>query len=79
MNNAYEDFYNGVVAALSDCEDFVCRESGVTGARFCLMYIKGITARDYISERLLRPMMIADMKKFDGNFGELIESPVLMT
>ncbi len=79
MSNAYEDFYNGVAEALSDCEDFVCRESGVSGARFALMFIKGITARDYISERLLRPMMLTDMRIFDGNFGSLVESPVLAT
>lgn len=79
MDNQYDAFYNEVVNALSDCEDFVCRESGEAGARFCLMYIKGITARDYISERLLRPMMMLDIKSFDGNFGQLIESPVLMT
>ena len=79
MTNAYDDFYNGVTAALSDCEDFVCRESGEKGKRFALMFIKGITARDYISERLLRPMMLVDISKFDGDFGALIESPVLAT
>ncbi len=77
MNGLYDEFRNGVMSLLSDCEDFVCRESGVIGGRFALMFIKGITARDYISERLLRPIMLADIKGFDGNFGLLIESPVL--
>ncbi len=79
MSSPYEEFYNGVASELSDCEDFVCRESGVIGARFALMFIKGITARDYISERILRPLMLADMNTFDGNFGTLLESPVLAT
>ncbi len=79
MSSLFDDFRNSVVGIFSDCEDFVCRESGVSGGRFALMFIKGITARDFISERLLRPMQRADMMKFDGNFGALIESPVLAT
>lgn len=79
MNNTYGDFLNGVITALSDCEDFVCRESGTAGARFALMFVKGITSRDYISEHLLRPMMRLDAGDFDGNFGAVLESPVLST
>lgn len=79
MNNEFDNFRNTVVSALGDCEDFVCRESGASGARFALLFIKGITARDFISERLLRPLLRTDMQNFDGDFGRLLESPVLAT
>ena len=79
MDNQYDNFFNDVSNAFNNCEDFVCRESGSIGARFALLFIKGITSRDYISERILRPMMLTDTKTFDGDFGRLIESPSLMT
>lgn len=79
MGNAFDDFKNTVVNIFADCEDFVCRENGRQGARFALMFIKGITARDFISERLLRPLQFADIANFNGDFGSLIESPNLST
>ncbi len=79
MSNEFNDFKNTVVNIFSDCEDFVCRECGRDGARLALMFIKGITARDFISERLLRPLQLADMENFNGDFGSIIESPNLST
>ncbi len=78
MNNEYTIFRDSVTALLCDCEDLICREGGCFGARYALIFIKGITARDFISERLLRPLMLADIKSFDGNFGALLESPSLV-
>ena len=77
MSDQYDVFRESVSDAFSDCEDFVCRESGRVGARFAMMFVKGITSRDYISERLLRPLQLADMRRFDGDFLSLLESPVL--
>lgn len=79
MNDDFNTFRDNVSNALKDCEDFICREGGVDGARFALMFIKGITARDFISERLLRPLLRTDLKNFDGNFGVLLESPALIS
>ncbi len=77
MGNSYTEFRDKVLFRLCDCDDLIIRESGVENARYALIFIKGITARDFISERLLRPLMKADMEDFDGDFGALIEGPSL--
>jgi spore germination protein KA len=77
MDNAYDSFKNAVINAFADCDDFVCGESGQAGNRFALLFVKGITSRDFISERILRPLQLADMSNFNGDFGNLIESPNL--
>ena len=77
MNNEFDCFRDAVKTIFADCEDFVCRECGNSGGRFALMFVKGITSRDFISERLLRPLQLADIKGFNGDFQKLIESPNL--
>lgn len=77
MNIGYDEFYNTVTNEIGDCEDFVYFGCGVKGNRFALMYIKGITSRDYISERLLRPLQREGVIGFNGDFGALLESTVL--
>lgn len=79
MDSCFEKFRDTVTNAFSDCDDLVCRESGSEGARFALIFIKGITSRDYISEMLLRPLLRADKGNFNGDFGSIIESPSLST
>lgn len=77
MNDQYTPFRDAVISRLCDCEDLAFRESGTAGARYALIFIKGITARDFISERLLRPLMRADIGSFNGDFGALLEAPFL--
>ncbi|MBQ1205616.1 MAG: spore germination protein [Clostridia bacterium] len=77
MSNTFDDFKADVINTFSECEDFVCFTSGRSGARFALMFVKGITARDFISERLLRPLQMTDIADFDGDFGRIVESPNL--
>ncbi|MBO5870253.1 MAG: spore germination protein [Clostridia bacterium] len=79
MDNSFDNFKNTVTGIFADCEDFVCRECVKDGGRFALMFIKGITSRDFISERLLRPLQHTDIDNFSGDFGSLIESPNLST
>ena len=79
MDNSFDNFKNTVTSIFADCEDFVCRECVKDGGRFALMFIKGITSRDFISERLLRPLQHTDIDNFNGDFGSLIESPNLST
>lgn len=79
MNNKFEDYRNTVINAFSGSDDLIYRESGVIGARFVIMFLKGITSRTYISEMVLRPLLKVDMNEFDGNFGAFIESPFLKT
>ena len=77
MNTEYENYKSRVVGAYTDCEDFVCREGGNAGCRYALIYIRGITSRDFIAERILRPLLKADMNNFNGDFRSLLESLVL--
>ena len=77
MDNSFDNFKNSITNTFADCEDFVCRECGNGKARFALMFIKGITSRDFISERLLRPLQHADIGNFNGDFNLIAESPNL--
>ncbi len=79
MDTVFDRFRDGVTTLFSDCDDLVCHESGQIGSRFALIFIKGITLREYISEMLLRPLIRADLMNFDGDFSSLIESPSLAT
>lgn len=73
----YTEFLSLLLLRFECCEDLVLRESGGEGKRFALVFLKGITSRDFISERLLRPLLKCDMASFDGNFGALLEGPSL--
>ena len=77
MTNEYDEFSKEIFSILCDCDDLICREAGEVGARFSVIFIKGITSRDYISESILRPMMRLDIKRFDGDFSHYIESPLI--
>ncbi len=65
--------------AFSDCDDIILRESGQVCARFALIFLKGITMRDFVSEMVIRPILHTDMKSFNGDFGAFIECPSLKT
>ena len=60
-----------------DCEDFFCREGGNENSRFAVMFIKGITSRDFIAESILRPLIKSNLSDFNGDFSILLESPSL--
>lgn len=77
MSKQYDDFLNLLKQKLNDCEDLIAHECGSEGARYALIYIKGITARDFVSERLLRPLLRCDISSFDGNFVTLLEATAL--
>lgn len=77
MNEQYDVLRDKVASAFSDCEDFVLREGGASGARYALLFIKGITARDFISESLLHPLQKCDLNSFDGDFNTILVTPYL--
>ena len=77
MSNSFDDFKTALTNIFCDCEDFTCFNCGPTGKRFSLMFLKGITSRDFIAERLLRPLQLADIGSFNGDFGSILESPSL--
>ena len=73
----YIDFKTAVTSAFKDCFDFAVREFGTEGARCAVMFIIGITSRDFIAEAILRPLLRTNVYEFDGDFLRVIESPVL--
>ncbi len=79
METQFDIFRNAVLNAFSECEDLICRENGSAGERFALIFIKGITSRDYISEMILRPLLKINRTDFDGNFASFVECPSLKT
>ena len=77
MEKEFDIFRDEVLNLFSDCDDIVCRQGGNPKERYCLIFLKGITSREYISEMLLRPLIKADMASFQGDFGKIIENPSL--
>lgn len=73
--------FDEYLKAVGDCfggsDDFVSLISGEEGARLALAFVRGITSRDYISERILRPLLREDISAFDGDMRSVIESPFL--
>ncbi len=78
MENEFDIFRDEVLNLFSDCEDIVCRQGGNQKGRYCLIFLKGITSREYISEMLLRPLLRQDMAGFQGDFENILENPSLI-
>lgn len=74
MNELFDNYFNQIKSCFSDCADFICRVSVKPESRFALMFIKGITSRDYVSEKVIRPLLRADLSGFSGDFGNILES-----
>lgn len=59
-----------------DCDDFDKRTISVPGAETVIYFIKGMSSRDYIASKLVRPITERGeaMRSFDGNFSLLLRS-----
>lgn len=75
MKSDLDGFVAEVSEKLKDCDDFVCYIGNRSEGRFALMFIKGITSRDYISERLLRPLQKCNEYEFGRGLVSLLECP----
>jgi len=75
MNSGFDNYLNEIKSSFSDCEDFTIRQSGTNGARFAVVFIRGITDRTHISEGILRPLLKADLSGFNGDFSCMLECP----
>ena len=75
MKSDLDGFVAEVSEKLKDCDDFVCYIGNRSEGRFALMFIKGITSRDYISERLLRPLQKCNEIEFGRGLASLLECP----
>lgn len=74
--NTLAELENRITQIFANCDDFLERKinSGNTAVLFC--FFKGITQRDYISEKLIKPILMnADLlSSFNGNFETVLQS-----
>ena len=73
----FNEYIDAVARNMLNCEDLIVYKSKRDDCDIGLVFIRGITSRDYIAERILRPIKKADFSSFSGDFSELIESPFL--
>jgi len=71
----FEKYSQYVSDAFKNCDDFCCRGGELDGGRFAVFFILGITSRDFIAERIIRPILKADLSNFRGDFNNLLETP----
>ncbi len=76
--NEFDTYLQNILAAFTECEDLVCRRGGEIGARFAVVFLRGINSRDYVAETVIRPLVRNDISNFDGAFGDLLECHYLM-
>lgn len=74
VNDSFDNYFAAVKNSFCDCADLITRVVGKSGARFALLFIKGITSREYVSEMVLRPLLRAELSGFSGDFAGLLES-----
>ena len=75
--NEFENCIANISNHFSNCEDFCCRTGEIQNGKFALLFMKGITLRDFIAENILRPLLRANLGEFNGDFGSLLECPAL--
>lgn len=73
----FDEYLKEIGECFGGSDDFVSIVGGEAEARFALAFVRGITSRDYISERILRPLLREDISTFDGDLRTVIESPFL--
>ena len=76
--NAFDTYLQNILDIYIDCEDLVCRRGGKSGARFAVVFLRGINSRDFVAETVIRPLVKNDISAFDGSFGDLLECHYLL-
>ncbi len=71
----FEKYQSDICKAFEKCDDFCCRTGLSKGGRFAVIFIRGITSRDFIAECILRPILKADLSQLTGDFNSLLECP----
>ncbi|PKM63434.1 MAG: hypothetical protein CVU97_00405 [Firmicutes bacterium HGW-Firmicutes-21] len=77
--NTLEELYNHLAQVFANCDDFLERRIRIEGTEVLFCFFKGITQRDYISEKLIKPMLenISSLGGFEGNFDALLQSATI--
>ena len=71
-----EELHGHLTQVFADCDDFLVRRINVGETAVLLCFFKGITQRDYISEMLIKPILLNSeaLGSFAGNFEGLLQS-----
>lgn len=74
--NTLTELENRITQVFSDCDDFLTRKINTPDTSILFCFFKGITQRDYISEKLIKPMLENPslLSDFNGNFETLFHS-----
>ncbi|HAN21506.1 MAG: hypothetical protein A2Y15_00735 [Clostridiales bacterium GWF2_36_10] len=74
-----DEIYGYLTGVFSDCDDFMQRRIKSQGTEVFICFFKGITQRDYISEKIIKPMLedIKALHDFSGNFETILQSVTL--
>ena len=73
----FEKYVRDLSLSFENCDDFYCRQGKSKGGSFAVIFIKGITSRDFIAECVLRPLLKCDLSQFGGDFNSILECPSL--
>ena len=77
--NTLSELHDHLTQTFADCGDFLERKINIESTEVLICFFKGLTERDYISEKLIKPMLlnIAALKEFNGNFEAILHSVTL--
>lgn len=77
--NTLNEVYSYLTEVFSKCDDFMERRMKTGNTEVLLCYFKGITQRDYISEKIIKPLLEnnAVLENFNGNFETLLQCATL--
>lgn len=77
--NTLEELSGYVNGVFADCDDYLQRKINIADVQVFFCFFKGMTQRDYISEKLIKPMLEnpVALTGFTGNFEALLHSATL--
>ncbi|MDD4163735.1 MAG: spore germination protein [Eubacteriales bacterium] len=77
--NSIQELCGYITQVFSKCDDFLERRINSENSSVYICYFKGITQRDYISEKIIKPMLenLTALDNFNGNFETLLQCATL--
>ncbi len=77
----YNEYKGRIKSVFSDCDDFMERDISSNGAKCTVMYLRGITSRDYLSEKIIRPLAEyhSELQSFSGDYRSLLRTASVFT
>lgn len=77
--NTLDEIYGYLIKEFADCDDFLERRIKSEGTEVLICFFKGITQRDYISDKIIKPMLenMEALHSFSGNFETILQSATM--